>query len=113
MERRKVSRETRESFGGFVRRRRQKLGLGIREIQRMSNGIVKAPYLSRIEHGRENPPGPEVLTQLAKILQMDRDELFAMAKRLPPDYLEAYLDEEMVRLSSESPEMILKRPSNL
>jgi len=97
MKRTKVSKETRETFGEFIRQRRQEKGLGIREIERLSEGLIKAPYLSRIEHGRENPPGAELLTKLAEILEVDRDDMFARAGKIPPELQEAYFKEESVR----------------
>ena len=97
MKRVNVSKETRESFGEFIHHRREERGLGIREIERISDGLIKAPYLSRIEHGRENPPGPELLTKLAEILEVDRDEMFARAKKMPPELQEVYFEEEKVR----------------
>lgn len=93
----KVSKEARESFGEFIRQRRQELGLGIREIERITDGLIKAPYLSRIEHGRENPPGVKILTKLAEILEVDRDEMFAIAKKIPPEHQKTYFENEKVR----------------
>ena len=97
MKRVKVSKEIRESFGEFIRQRRQEEGFGIREIERISDGLIKAPYLSRIEHGRENPPGPGILSNLSEILKVDRDEMFARAGKIPPELQEAYFKEESVR----------------
>jgi len=93
----KVNREARESFGEFIRQRRQELGFGIREIERITDGLIKAPYLSRIEHGRENPPGDKIITKLAEILEVDRDEMFAQAQKMPPEIHEAYVKEPGVR----------------
>ena len=97
MKRTKVSKEARETFGEFIRQRRQEVGLGIREIERISDGKIKAPYLSRIEHGRENPPGHDLLTKLAELLDVDRDEMFARAEKMPPEIQEEYFTKESVR----------------
>ena len=93
----KVNRKARDSFGEFIRQRRQELGLGIREIERITDGLIKAPYLSRIEHSRENPPGVKILTKLAEILEVDRDEMFAIAKKIPPELQTEYFTKESVR----------------
>jgi len=92
-----ISKEARESFGEFIRSHRQKKDLGIREIERISDGLIKAPYLSRIEHGRENPPGEGILSKLSEILEVDRDEIFAQAGKMPPELQEAYVKEKTVR----------------
>ncbi len=93
----KARKETRELFGKFIRNRRKEKGFGIREIERISDGLIKAPYLSRIEHGRENPPGAGILSKLAEILEVDRDEMFGQAGKMPPELQEAYVKEKTVR----------------
>lgn len=86
-----------ESFGKYIRKKREEAGLGIREIERITKGLIKAPYLSRIENGKEKPPGPGILTKLADLLKIDRDDIFSRAGKIPPELHEAYINEENVR----------------
>ena len=46
---------------------------------------VSIAYLSRIERERENPPPDHLITALAGALGLPLDDLFAVARRLPPD----------------------------
>tara|TARA_B100000315_G_scaffold260807_1_gene325627 strand:+ start:19417 stop:20106 length:690 start_codon:yes stop_codon:yes gene_type:complete len=93
----KLKDDTKESFGKYIRKKREEAGLGIREIERITKGLIKAPYLSRIENGKEKPPGPGILTKLADLLKIDRDDIFSRAGKIPPELHEAYINEENVR----------------
>ena len=57
-----------KKFGEYLKQCRLKKKIGLREMERLTEGKIKAPYLSRIESGRENPPGPERLEIIAKLL---------------------------------------------
>lgn len=46
---------------------------------------VSIAYLSRIERERENPPPDRLISALASALGLSSDDLFAAARRLPPD----------------------------
>ncbi len=46
---------------------------------------VSIAYLSRIERERENPPPDRLMTALARALGLPVDDVFAAARRLPPD----------------------------
>jgi HTH-type transcriptional regulator, competence development regulator len=48
---------------------------------------ISIAYLSRIERERENPPPDRLISALAGALSLPLDELFAAARRLPPDLL--------------------------
>ena len=66
-----------------MRRKRTERGLTLEDVAVKIGTSV--PHLSRIERDRENPPRDETLVQLAAILQVSLDSLFAEAQRLPPD----------------------------
>ena len=60
-----------KNFGETLRDLRVAQDLGLRETA-TKVGISPA-YLSRIERGKERPPRPEVIKELAKVLAADPD----------------------------------------
>jgi transcriptional regulator with XRE-family HTH domain len=63
---------------------------------------ISPTYLSRIERGKEHPPKPEVIKELARVLAADPDVLFRLCPSTDPDIV-ALLKErpkvlELVRL---------------
>lgn len=70
-------------FGSYIRAAREARGVTLNGLApRM--GLSPA-YWSRIELERENPPRDEVLELLVKELDLDRDDVFVQAGRLPPE----------------------------
>jgi transcriptional regulator with XRE-family HTH domain len=75
-----------KNFGETIRELRLAQDLGLRETA-AKVGISPA-YLSRIERGKETPPRPEVIKELAKLLAADPDVLFRVASSTDPDVLD-------------------------
>ena len=71
------------AFGRYIRRAREQRALTITEVARRLD--ISIAYLSRIERERENPPPDRLMTALARALDLPVDDVFAAAKRLPPD----------------------------
>ena len=71
------------SFGKLIRGAREERDMTVTELARQVE--VSIAYLSRIERDRENPPPDRLVTALAKALDLPPDNLFAAARRLPPD----------------------------
>lgn len=71
------------SFGSYLRSSRNNRGLTLEDVA-VAIGL-SVPHLSRIERDRENPPRDEILEKLASIIGIASDDLFAEARRLPPD----------------------------
>jgi len=70
-----------ESFGARIKRERLDAGLTQRELaERVAVGV---PHISKVEAGRENP-GDDLIVRLAAVFEIDADELFLIARRLPP-----------------------------
>lgn len=65
-------------FGEFIRNLRLKCGFGLREAANMIG--IQAPYLSRIEAGRDNPPSLNIIKQMAKIYNTDLEIIIDQAK---------------------------------
>lgn len=78
-----------KNFGDIIRELRVAQALGLREAA-TKVGISPA-YLSRIERGKERPPRPETIKELAKILAADPDVLFRLASSTDPDVIEYLL----------------------
>jgi transcriptional regulator with XRE-family HTH domain len=100
-----------KNFGSIIRDLRVAQDLGLREAAGLV-GISPA-YLSRIERGKERPPRPEVIKELARVLAADPDVLFRLSSSTDPE-LTDYLHEvpeavDLLRLikdSDLSPEQI-------
>ncbi len=71
------------SFGRIIRREREAQAMTLCDLARRVG--ISIAYLSRIERERENPPPDRLVCGLASALGLPQDELFAAARRLPPD----------------------------
>ncbi len=71
------------AFGNYIRRQREDRELTLTEVARQLE--ISIAYLSRIERERENPPPDRLISALAGALNLPPDDLFAAARRLPPD----------------------------
>jgi len=72
-----------QEFGARLRELRKQAGLGQREL---ANRIgINFTYLSKIENGVMPPPSEKVIKRLAEALNVDKDELMALAGRIPGD----------------------------
>ena len=71
------------AFGRFIRHEREEREMTLTELARRVE--VSIAYLSRIERERENPPPDRLMTALARALALPVDDVFAAARRLPPD----------------------------
>ncbi len=76
-------------FGRFIADKRKSLGISQKELAdeiKKEDGVpISAQYLNDIEHERRNPPPPPLLDQIAEVLKLDRDSLYALAGQIPSD----------------------------
>lgn len=88
------------AFGETVRQLRLAQEMGLRETANLV-GISPA-YLSRIERGKELPPKPEIIKNLARVLAADPDVLFRLSSSTDPDIVDLLRERpqvmELVRL---------------
>ncbi|MDR2199010.1 MAG: helix-turn-helix domain-containing protein [Deltaproteobacteria bacterium] len=77
-------------FGETVRGLRNSRKLSLRELA--SKAGISPAYLSRIEHGKEGPPSPEIIKEICNVLDADPDDLFPLTRKADPDIVK-YLNE--------------------
>jgi HTH-type transcriptional regulator, competence development regulator len=75
-----------KNFGETIRDLRVAQDLGLRETA--SKVGISPAYLSRIERGKESPPRPEVIKELARVLAADPDVLFRLSSSTDPEIVE-------------------------
>jgi transcriptional regulator with XRE-family HTH domain len=87
-------------FGEILRQLRVAQDMGLRETA--SRVGISAAYLSRIERGKESPPKPDIIKELARVLAADPDVLFRLASTTDPDVTSVLREKpkvlELVRL---------------
>lgn len=72
-----------QGFGSLVRQERERRKIGLRDMARQIG--VSPTYLSMIERGEFPPPAEDKVSDIAKIIDRDRDELLALAGRISTD----------------------------
>ena len=80
-----------KDFGKTIRKLRVAQDRGLRETA--SKIGISPAYLSRIERGKERPPRPEIIKELAKELAADPDVLFRLSSSTDPEVVE-YLHDQ-------------------
>jgi transcriptional regulator with XRE-family HTH domain len=75
-----------KSFGATVRRERERLEIGLREMAKMIG--VSPTYLSKVERDDLPPPAEDKVKKIAEIIGRDPDELLALAGRVASDLTE-------------------------
>lgn len=85
-----------QTFGNRLRELRKARDLSQRELAKMVN--LDFTYLSKIENDRMPPPSAAAITNLASELNADKDELLALAGKVPKDIGETYRKSEGARM---------------
>ena len=75
-----------KSFGATVRRERERLEIGLREMAKMIG--VSPTYLSKVERDEFHPPAEDKVKKIAEIIGRDPDELLALAGQVASDLTE-------------------------
>jgi len=83
-----------KNFGETIRELRVAQNLGLRETATKVN--ISPTYLSRIERGKEYPPRPEVIKELAHVLAADPDVLFRLSSSTDPEIVTFLHDQPAV-----------------
>jgi transcriptional regulator with XRE-family HTH domain len=80
-----------KSFGTFLRERRLKKESGDSSfsLRQLAGRVgIEPSYLSKIERGREQPPGEETIRRIAAELGEDSDALLALAGKVSTDLIQ-------------------------
>ena len=73
-------------FGAYVRQEREGREIGLREMAKKIG--VSPTYLSKIERDEFAPPAEDKVRKIAEILDIDVDELLALAGKVSTDLSE-------------------------
>lgn len=93
-------------FGSKIREYRKEKGLTQRELAKRAG--IDFTYLSKLETGDMPPPSDAIIERIATELEVDADELFLLAQKVPPQYREQILHDkevpQILRMAKESTE---------
>ena len=92
-----------QTFGQRLRELRKKRNMTQRELaarvaERLKDRGFDVTYLSKIENDRLPPPSTKTIIALAAVLEVDSDELLALAGKVPPDLGETLKRSEAARM---------------
>ena len=73
------------TIGSSLRQARTRMGLSLRDLEKLTG--VSRPMLNRLELDQIDQPNPRVLHQLAETLELNSDDLFALAGYQPSTQL--------------------------
>ncbi len=80
-------------FGRRIKEQRHRRGLSLRKVCEAVLNEERKPisvsYLNDIEQGHRNPPDGRIVIQLASVLQINEDQLLALAQKPDPRIAEA------------------------
>jgi transcriptional regulator with XRE-family HTH domain len=84
------------TFGQAVVAARKKKLLSQKQLAAMvlkdDGNPISPQYLNDIERDRRNPPGENIISQFAKILEIPEEYLYFLANEIPPKYRHAAPD---------------------
>jgi transcriptional regulator with XRE-family HTH domain len=88
------------TFGQLITDARKKAHLSQRELaallKKEDGEPISPQYLNDLERDRRNPPSDLIIKQLAEILRIDLDYLYACADKFPPDIRGPHIDRKAV-----------------
>jgi transcriptional regulator with XRE-family HTH domain len=82
-------------FGEYLKDVRRKRGVSQRKLAHAVG--INFTYLSKIENGHMAPPSEGVLLELARVLEMDKDEVMVAAGKVPSDVVEMLKDVRLLK----------------
>ena len=74
------------AFGAYIRKKREEKDIQLNDFAKLLD--ISPAYWSRIERDLEKPPKDELIRNAAKHLDLNVDDAFVEASRLPPDMRE-------------------------
>jgi len=106
------------AFGTFVRKQRETLNRkahGLFSVRKVAAILdIQPSYISKIERCEVPPPSEGTIVRLAQVLQVDPDELLAMAGKIPRDLREIItrrprLFADLLRQLRDQPDHVIQR----
>jgi transcriptional regulator with XRE-family HTH domain len=86
-----------KTFGTLLSEARKGKGMSQKElagqVKKEDGQTISPQYLNDIEHGRRNPPSEFLISQIAKLLECDKDTLCLAAGTLPSDLVKMALSQ--------------------
>lgn len=70
-------------FGRYIRQKREEKAISLNDFARMLE--ISPAYWSRVEREMEKPPKVELIEKAVELLELNSDEAFIEAARLPTD----------------------------
>ncbi len=81
-----------KTFGQMIRDARKEKRITQRDLAKMID--VDFSYISKIETGALEPPSESVINKIAKVLEIDSNELFILAKKVPTEFKNSIIEED-------------------
>ena len=81
-----------KTFGKMIRDARKEKRITQRDLAKMID--VDFSYISKIETGALEPPSESVINKIAKVLEIDSNELFILAKKVPTEFKNSIIEED-------------------
>lgn len=81
-----------KTFGEIIKDARKEKRITQRDLAKMIS--VDFTYISKIETGALEPPSESVIDKIAKILELDPNELFILAKKVPTEFKNSIIEED-------------------
>lgn len=72
-----------EAFGEYIQRIRRARNITQRDLA--TDLAIDFTYLSKLENGRGEPAGEELIRRMADKLDLDAEKLLALAGKVPPE----------------------------
>lgn len=79
-------------FGQIIKNARQNKKITQRELAKRIG--VDFSYISKIETGALEPPSEAVINKIARILEIDPNELFISARKVPIEFINCVFKED-------------------
>lgn len=85
-----------DTFGQIIKRARKNKCISQTKLADMIK--VNSTYISKLENGTIKPPSQQIISELARALEIDVHELLIAAKIIPSDYMRIISEDKTVRL---------------
>lgn len=85
-----------KSFGEHLRQLRKDKRITQRELADKIK--VDFTYISKIETGALQPPSEDVIIKIAKVLEVDEEQMIMLGKKIPSSYKEFIVEDELAEL---------------